>query len=62
MMGAGFLGGVGFTMSLFISGLALEEPALDASKVGTLEGSALSAALGVGLLLLFLPRKGEQPP
>ena len=49
--GAGMLGGIGFTMSLFISNLSFTSPALlDYSKLGILIGSILSAAVG----LLFL--------
>jgi len=50
MFGAGCLAGVGFTMSLFIAGLALPEELLDAGKVGILVGSMASAAAGYGLL------------
>ncbi len=57
MVGAGCLAGIGFTMSLFIAGLALEGDQLTAGKVGTLSGSALSAALGMGLLVWFLSKK-----
>jgi NhaA family Na+:H+ antiporter len=62
LLGASCLGGIGFTMSLFVAGLAFPPPEsrhLDAAKVGTLAGSALSAALGAGLLLLTLPRKAK---
>lgn len=59
MLGAGWLAGIGFTMSLFIAGLALEVDLLDAGKIGTLTGSAVSAVLGSFLLLLFLPRGSE---
>jgi NhaA family Na+:H+ antiporter len=61
MLGAGCLAGVGFTMSLFIAGLALSTELLDAGKIGTLAGSTLSAVLGVTLLVWFLPRRGVQP-
>jgi NhaA family Na+:H+ antiporter len=61
LLGAGALAGIGFTMSLFIAGLALEGPALDAAKLGTLAGSALSAALGMSLLAWRLPRKESLP-
>jgi Na+:H+ antiporter, NhaA family len=54
LIGAGFLAGIGFTMSLFIAGLALEPSLLAAGKVGILTGSALSALIGAGLLLFFL--------
>jgi NhaA family Na+:H+ antiporter len=44
--GAGILGGIGFTMALFIAGLAFPEPGLlDAAKVGIL---AASTVTGVG--------------
>jgi len=56
MLGAGCLAGIGFTMSLFIAGLALEGDLLDDGKIGTLSGSALSALVGCGLLAIFLRR------
>jgi Na+:H+ antiporter, NhaA family len=52
IVAGGCLAGIGFTMALFIAGLALAGPALDAAKVGILAASALSAALGMGLLLI----------
>ena len=57
LLGASCLAGIGFTMSLFITGLALEAELLSAGKIGTLLGSILSALLGMGLLLCFLGRK-----
>jgi len=43
MLGLSLLGGIGFTMSLFIAGLAFHDPALNtAAKVGILVGSAVS--------------------
>jgi Na+:H+ antiporter, NhaA family len=53
--------GVGFTMSLFIGGLAFEGlgPELETQlKLGVLSGSLLSALLGVGLLLVA-PRQAS---
>lgn len=55
LFGAGCLAGIGFTMSLFIAGLALDDALLDAGKIGTLLGSTVSAVLGCGLLLASLP-------
>jgi len=57
LTGAGFLAGIGFTMALFIAGLALDGAVLDAAKVGILAGSVLSGAVGVGLLVWLLPNK-----
>lgn len=50
LMGGGCLAGIGFTMSLFLTGLALPESSVDAGKLGTLMGSALSTILGMSIL------------
>jgi NhaA family Na+:H+ antiporter len=57
MLGAGCLGGIGFTMSLFVAGLALPGDHLAAGKIGTLMGSVLSAALGAAILVWALRKK-----
>ncbi|MFP4346875.1 MAG: Na+/H+ antiporter NhaA [Desulfococcaceae bacterium] len=52
--GAALLGGIGFTMSLFVSGLFFTSPALlNYSKLGILFGSILSALGGVLFLGFF---------
>lgn len=56
MVGAGCLGGIGFTMSIFIANLALESDLLDDGKVGTLIGSTLSAIIGLTILYIVLPK------
>jgi Na+:H+ antiporter, NhaA family len=49
--GAAALGGIGFTVSLFIAGLAFDDPALqDQAKVGIFAGSIAGGALGAALL------------
>jgi NhaA family Na+:H+ antiporter len=59
MAGAGCLAGIGFTMSLFIAALALEGTLLHAGKIGTLAGSAVSAIVGMVLLIVALPRNSN---
>lgn len=58
VVGVGSLCGIGFTMSLFIGGLAFTDAALlDAAKVGVLGASLVSAL--VGTALLALPARGR---
>jgi NhaA family Na+:H+ antiporter len=61
MLAAGVLGGIGFTMSLFVAGLAFSSPPdlVDASKSGILLGSFVSAGVGALLLWRSLPRNGS---
>jgi hypothetical protein len=61
MLGAGCLAGSGCTMSIFIAGLALQGDLLDDGKFGALVGSTISAILGCGLLLMFMPNRPEPP-
>jgi NhaA family Na+:H+ antiporter len=54
----GVLAGIGFTMALFIGGLAYEDPELQSvSKVGILSASALSSVVGSILLWLAIGRE-----
>jgi NhaA family Na+:H+ antiporter len=49
--GAGWLGGIGFTMSLFVAGLAFPDPALlDVAKLGVLGASVVAGLVGYTLL------------
>ncbi len=52
---ASILTGIGFTMSLFIAGLALEEQLLNPAKLGVLAASVVCAALGMFFLSRALP-------
>lgn len=50
--GASWLGGIGFTMSLFIAGLAFRQPALlNTAKAGIFAGSLLAGSVGSLLLI-----------
>jgi NhaA family Na+:H+ antiporter len=48
--GAAFLGGIGFTMALFIASLGLSGALLVSAKIGIILGSFGSAVLGMGIL------------
>ncbi len=51
IIGAGTLGGIGFTMSLFISALSFSDAELaELSKLGIILGSLISAILGLTVL------------
>ena len=59
MFGASVLCGIGFTMSLFIAGLAFEGAGSDyvvQTRLGVLFGSLASAVLSFALLHVVLPR------
>jgi len=52
LLGAAALGGIGFTVSLFITPLAYDDPVLvGAAKLGILGGSIVSATIGIGIFL-----------
>ena len=56
--GVGLLGGIGFTMSLFIANLAFgDTPALEMAKVGILAASILSGIAGAVILFRREPRR-----
>ena len=51
LAGAGFLAGIGFTMSLFIAGQAFHDPSdFAAAKIAVFSASVVSALIGVGIL------------
>jgi NhaA family Na+:H+ antiporter len=57
--GAGFLAGIGFTMALFIAGLALDGELLATAKVGVMGASVIAALIGIVILSWLLPRSGS---
>jgi NhaA family Na+:H+ antiporter len=57
IIGAGFLGGIGFTMSIFITLLAYDDPQIiNAAKISILLASLAAAALGFFILKTTLNR------
>jgi NhaA family Na+:H+ antiporter len=57
LFGAGILGGIGFTMALFLTALAFDDASLAAaSKLGVMGASVLAAAGGTAWLARVLPR------
>jgi NhaA family Na+:H+ antiporter len=54
--GVGFLAGIGFTMSIFISSLAFEAPNyIDSAKIGIITASIISGLLGILILRTLKP-------
>jgi NhaA family Na+:H+ antiporter len=59
LCGTAWLAGIGFTMALFISGLAFTGPGLESqAKLGILLGSLVSAIIGIAILIT--PRRGVE--
>ena len=60
IIGLSFLGGVGFTMSLFIGELAFREnDLLSASKIGILFGTVIAGVSGYFILRYRLRQKSD---
>lgn len=60
VIGTGFLAGIGFTMALFINGLAFSSTVMESQgKIGVLVGSVLSALVGIVILLVSVREKAE---
>ena len=57
----GLLGGIGFTMSLFITTLAFEDDTfINPAKIGILVGSLVSGIAGFFVLKATLPKDNHQ--
>ncbi|MGI9612159.1 MAG: Na+/H+ antiporter NhaA [Acidimicrobiales bacterium] len=62
ILGVGFLGGIGFTVSLFITDLAFDTPAaVDTGKISVLVASVSASALGAAILIRSGNPAGSQP-
>ena len=60
MLGAAILGGVGFTMAIFVANLAFADPAhIATAKMGILLASLLAGI--VGFLFLLVQAKRSRP-
>jgi NhaA family Na+:H+ antiporter len=61
MAGGSALGGIGFTMSLFIAGRAFDTGLIDSAKLGIFAASVISAALGLAILAWATRQRDLQP-
>lgn len=64
LIGVSALCGIGFTMSLFISGLAFEKAPVEyfnTSRLGILGGSIIAGIVGYILLKMTLPKEAAEP-
>ena len=61
IIGVGFLGGIGFTMSIFITLLAFDDPAIiNDSKFAILIASLIAGTIGYVALSLTLKKRGKK--
>lgn len=64
VLGVSFLGGIGFTVSLFIANLSfasISMELLNQAKIGIITGTIVSGIVGYIFLKLFLPKKEYKP-
>ena len=60
IIAVGIMGGLGFTMSILIAGLAFEDPGqVLAAKVAILSGSVVAAVAGLAFVALFCEERGH---
>ena len=63
LLGAAWLAGIGFTMSLFIAQLAFVDPVhIQQAKLGIVIGSFVSAIVGTSWLFIATRRVGAEEP
>lgn len=63
ILGAGILGGIGFTMSIFITLLAFEnEELIDQAKIAIMLASLIAGVAGLLYLKVILPKKSFSTP
>ncbi len=61
LVGAASLAGIGFTVSLFIAGLAFDDPVIENSaRLGILAGSIIAAAIGLAVLWVTGRRSSQR--
>ena len=61
VLGVGMLGGIGFTVAIFVSGIAFDDPALvDQAKLGVFGASLLAGVVGY-LFLRFVGARASAP-
>ena len=61
IFGVGLLAGIGFTMSLFVTNLAFDDPDLVArAKIGIFAGSIISGVAGYFYLKSVLKKDGSE--
>ncbi|HMB21342.1 MAG TPA: Na+/H+ antiporter NhaA, partial [Anaerolineales bacterium] len=62
ILGAGFLGGIGFTMSIFITLLAFDKPeVVQSTKISILLSSLLAGITGFLILKWQTPKSAKEP-
>lgn len=60
IVGIGFVAGIGFTVALFVNGLAFDDELQERGRLGILAGS-LGASV-IGFVILWLVTRGEREP
>jgi Na+/H+ antiporter NhaA len=62
LAGLAAVSGIGFTVSLFITGLAFDDPTItDEAKIGVFAGSVVAAAIGLAVLRSAAPARTAEP-